>query len=193
MALCGCKANYPTIPTQSDAVTKVILQYRFPTSSIAVGSTASFDVLYLSPDGAYHSVTDRSQFFSADLTIARPTSGFASVTGVGPGATEVVASYLGFTASLPVRVRPATRTYPFIEMSTFGSVAGSTASIRAILWQTASQSRLVTSEATWTSSDPSVASVNAGSAELLHVGTAVITASAGGVSESLYLSVGPRY
>ncbi|HEV8393610.1 MAG TPA: hypothetical protein VGQ37_05015 [Vicinamibacterales bacterium] len=191
LALCGCKASYATVPSQADVVARVVLLYRFPTASIAVGSSASFDAMTVSPDGVYQSVTAQSQYFSSDLTVARPTGG-AGVQAVGPGAAEVVVSYLGFTASLPVRVRPQTRTYPYIELSGSGTVAGYNATIRAILWSAPSQSRLITSEATWSSSDPSIATVTGGSVTTFRVGMTAITATFGGVSETLYYPVTTR-
>jgi hypothetical protein len=192
MALSGCKASYPTVPTQADVVSRVILLYRFPTTAVAVGSSTSFDVLTVSPDGVYNSVTAQAQLFSSDLTVARP--GGVGVAGVGPGQAEIVASYLGYTASLPVRVRPQARTYPYIELSGFGGVAGSEAdSIRAILWQAPSQSRLVTSEVTWSSSDPGIATVSGGRVQSFRVGSVAFTAVLGGVSETIYFPITPRF
>jgi hypothetical protein len=192
VAVCGCKASYPTIPSHPDAISRVILMYRFPTTSVAVGSSTSFDVYTVSPDGLYNSVTAQAQLVSSDLTVAR--TGGVGVVGVGPGQAEIVASYLGYTASLPVRVRPQARTYPFLELSGSGGVAGSESdSIRAILWQTPSQSRLVTLEATWSSSDPSIAVVNGGRLQSFRVGSVAITAAAGGVSETIYYGITPRY
>ena len=190
--LSGCDASYPTIPTQPDVVARVVLQYRFATSSVPIGSTFGFYMLAVSPDGVYTDVTTQTQFFSSDLTVARATSGSAFI-GVGSGAAEIVAAYNGLTASMPVVVRPQTRTYPYIELSSSGpGAAGGTATIRAILWQAPSQGRTITAEGTWTSSDPRVAIVNGGMVETFSVGTAVITVAFNGLSESIYLPVGPR-
>ena len=191
-ALCGCEASYPTIPTQSDVVARVILQYRFPTSAVTTGSIVSFDLLAVSPDGAYTNVTAQSQFFSSDLTVIRPTAG-ATLSGVGPGAAQIVGAYNGFSAALPVLVRTQARPFPYIDLSGFGPGAvGGFASVRAILVQGPSQSRLITTEGTWTSSDPSVATVSAGTVQTFTVGTAVLTVTFNGLSESIYMSVGPR-
>lgn len=191
-ALCGCEASYPTIPTQSDVVARVVLQYRFPTSTVAAGSTFSFYLYSVSPDGAFTDVTFQAQYFSSDLTVARPRSD-GIFTAVEPGAAEIVGAYNGFTASMPVVVRPQTRTYPFIEMSA-GSVgaAGGSTSIRALLWQAPSLSRSIATEGTWTSSDPGVATVNYGTVHTWSVGTALIIVTFNGLSESIYIPVPPR-
>lgn len=190
--LCGCEASYPTIPTQPGVVSRVVLQYRFPTSSVAAGSSFSFYMFAVSLDGAYTDVTSQTQYFSSDLTIARSTSG-SIFTGVGPGATEIVAAYNGLTASMPVTVRLQQRAYPYIELSSGGpGAAGGTATIRAILWSAPSQGRLIAAEGTWTSSDPTVAIVKGGAVETFKVGTALITITLNGLSESIYLPVAPR-
>jgi hypothetical protein len=192
-ALCGCEANYPTIPSRSDVVARVVLQYRFPTVFVALGSTSSLYMYAVSPDGGYTDVTAQTQYFSSDLTVVRPTSG-GLFTGVAPGAAEIVASYNGFTASTPVSVRPLPRPYPYIEMSSGGpGAAGGTATVRAILWQGPSQGQSIGAQGAWTSSDPGVATVTGGMVETFKVGTAVITVTFNGLSESIYMPVGPRY
>jgi len=171
----------------------VVLQYRFPTTSVATGSTFSFYMFAVSTDGAYTDVTAQTQYFSSDLTVARSTSG-SVFTGVGPGAAEIVAAYNGFTASMPVTVRPQPRAYPYIELSSGGpGAAGGSATVRAILWEAPSQGRAIAAEGAWTSSDPRVAIVKGGMVETFSVGTAVITVTFNGLSESIYMPVQPRY
>jgi hypothetical protein len=106
----------------------------------------------------------------------------------------VVAAYNGFTASMPVTVRPQTRVYPWIELSGPGpGAAGGSAPLRAILWQAPSQGRTITTEGAWTSSDPTVATVTGGTVQAFKVGTTLITITFNGLSESIYLSIAPRF
>jgi uncharacterized protein YjdB len=56
-----------------------------------------------------------------------------------------------------------------------------------------SQGRTITTEGAWTSSDPSVATVAGGTVQTFKVGTALITITFNGLSESIYLPVGPRF
>jgi hypothetical protein len=178
------------MPSQEDVVARVLLQYRFPTGAVVPGLTFSFYVLAVSPDGVYQDVTSQSQFFSSDLTVARPAG--AVYTAVGAGAAQAVAAYNGFTASMPIRVR-SPGVYPFIELSGIGpNVAGGAGTFRALLVTAPSQSRVITTEATWTSSDPTVATVSAGRVETFRVGTALITATFNGLSESIHVPAGPR-
>ena len=151
-------------------------------------------------DGAFEHVSNRATWSSSDDSIAQPLAGGVSAVGSkqyranSPGTAEAIARFEGLEARAPLMVVPAavlTRT-PRIDLTwaglsspiTVGSVSRATAFMRP-------SNENVSGAASWTSSDPSVATVEGGLIRAISRGTTIITANVDGQVDWFWLSVVP--
>ena len=197
----SCKASYPTAATPAPAVVRLEVQYPFPTPDPRVGRTLSLVAYTVDAEDVWTDVTSGANWLAADASVIRVLGGPGRLLAVCEGTTNVVASYGGWTASLPITVLSDVPSYPILEfvnlsgqLVAVGGAGGATVSRRLNLGGAGS---FVTNLATWTSSNPSVATVrvaNSSSAwfEGHATGTTRITASLDGQSATLGFSVGPR-
>lgn len=195
----GCKADYPIAPTDSGRT--VALEIHYPTSMAdpRVGFSFSYRLFRIDIDGAYEDVTAAARWYSADPTVVRAAPGeSATLLAVGPGSTDVLATFDGLTTSIPTFVRPAHEPYPYIEIPSFTSLLKGSFSRHDAYLRTGPTQRVdITLAATWTSLNPNVARIGTASAferqriEAGQVGAARIVVSYQGLSAGLGISVLP--
>jgi hypothetical protein len=185
----ACSASYPTAPAATTADFHFL--YRAPTGPLPVGTSMAFDAFAVDSQRAFTNVTAQTQVSSSDPAVIQIRPG-TSAMAVGAGTAELRANYEGRIASLPVTVIPAQRTYPYLVIDLPGILAGTTQSARARLFETPLQSRDVTAETVWGSSNTAIATVDRGLVAGKTVGTTVLTASFGGFSAVASVSVRPR-
>ncbi|MDB6089641.1 MAG: Protein with a bacterial immunoglobulin-like domain protein [Gammaproteobacteria bacterium] len=162
-----------------------------PTSpSVATGSSQAFKALGTFTDNTTQDLTADVAWSSSDSTIAIISNGGVG-TGIGPGkatitATCSVASTCGsVNGSATLTVTAATLWSIAIAPRAPGIALGTTQQLQATGTYTDQSTHDLTSQVTWTSSSPSVATVSsAGLATSLVTGTSSITAAFGGVTSS---------
>jgi hypothetical protein len=194
----ACQASYPSSPsTPSPAA----LQIHVPSALGPVPVISGFGLFayVLNSAGAYEDVTMRASWSTSDpLVISRaattPTTGPMPFIAMSVGTAVITAQYQGFSTSVTIatfrRDRPA---YPTLIVSggDARSLGSSTPAI-ATLQQSATESQNVTTLASWSSSDGTVATVGSdGVVRAIAPGTTLITASFNGLSASYLLSVSP--
>lgn len=204
IASASCTASYPTQPTKATP-TALYLAYAAPKGRAAPGTNSvingySFFAYTLDSDGAFERVSERVVWSSSDDGILRPLAGVSSAgvksfLAISPGSADVIARLEGLQATAPTLIvhgDVVSRT-PRIDLSwngqgTVGSLSKATAFLRP---QTGSQ-RDVSNSATWSSSDPAVATVGEGGAiRAVGAGTTIITANVDGLVDWFWFSVRP--
>lgn len=177
----------------------MVIQYSPAKGRIGTVSHAAnryqFSAVTIDRDGALERVTDRATWLSSDEKVARLSSAgrdFALFLPVAPGTANAIVRFAGMeaTASMVVVESALLESYPRLNLISPGSRP------QAVLREgsATSQSRNVTSEASWTSSDPRVATIDAtGAVTRVGIGTTLITATFNGLADWFWLSVGPPF
>ncbi len=175
-----------TSPAAAVTVTAPVLQSISisPSSASAPkGTTRAFVATATLTDGTTQDVTATATWSSSDTAVATVTSGVA--TAVDVGTASITAAQLGVTSA------PATLTVTgpaIVSISLAPSTAtiaeGSTRSFVATATFTDGTTSDISSTATWSSSNPAVATVTAGVATGMSTGVTNLTASQGGVTSS---------
>lgn len=164
-------------------------------SSIDVGKTTTATASYITyADGVQTSsknVTSSATWTSGTTQIATVSGG--TVTGVKSGSAEIKATYNGYTGSAAVTVNDVL-TYGLELSVTSATISvGNTKTIAAnyitFTNGTRTSSKTVTSSASWSSSNPAVASVSGGSVTAKANGSATITATYNGYSATATVTV----
>lgn len=164
-------------------------------------SLTAFGVLAPGADGA-SGVTDDAKWTTSNSSVATVDGG--EVTLVGTGTATITASYQGRSASVALTVESPYKSISLRQASSDGTLADVPATIdgnadddlqlRAIAEKKSGGTEEVTSDATWTSSNASVVTVDkGGKVSLVDVGTANVTVSYRGVSESVKVVVRTPY
>jgi hypothetical protein len=184
-----------TVTVTNATLTSIAL---VPTSAaLHIGDIQSFHAEGTYSDGQMRDITDTATWMSADSTVASASNATGNrgvVTGIGPGMTTVTASYQGVTAQAAVSVTNArlklvlvTPTNPSVAQRQRRFTFSATA-----LYDDNSQQN-VTTQATWSSSDASVADVetgaNIGTARLMGTGSCQISATYQGLTGTTTLTV----
>ncbi len=142
-------------------------------------------------------VTDSVTWTAANPSVAT-MSAAGVATAVGPGKTTITAESGSFTASSDIMVAPATAAAAPAAPSIVVTPATATATAKGETTQFLATgsidgtgtARDLTRSVTWTSSNPSIASVNgSGQTTAAAAGTTTITASANGATASAALTV----
>jgi hypothetical protein len=211
VALAGCGVTTPTptpppLPPSTGVVVgvstapleRVEIYYPIAYSWLAVGSTFSFGVFAVHTDGVYEQVsTPRGVTWASSdpaiVAVSSPTTG--TLRAVSPGIATLTASYQGRSASVTQEIRAGEPPYPFLEIwpTAAPSRQYMTRDARARRRESNTSFPDVTAAATWTSSDPRVATVDGGVVLATGVGTTRITASHGGMTASYVFSVYESY
>lgn len=171
-------------PVVVEAVAPVALRVAPEMASIAAGETVSLRAWATYNDGTEAEVTGRAEWRSANPIVAAPVEGAPGrIMGHAEGATRVTALFEGLV-SLPVAIEvtaPALRTLTITPPAPSGAIGER---IRFTATGTLSDGTLadLSAEAEWSSSDPAIATVDGGAAELLAVGVARISARVGEVA-----------
>jgi uncharacterized protein YjdB len=159
------------------------------TASLPKGTTQAFKAQGSYTDGSTLDITASVTWSATDATIASVSNASGSegvATGVGLGATNVVASLSGVSGQSALTVTAATVTSLAITPTTATLPLGRTQGFKATATYTDLTTQDVTASATWSSSDTTVAGVssdvaNPGLVTALKVGGPVtITATFGG-------------
>jgi Big-like domain-containing protein len=188
----GCNAALPVEPTPAPSVAGLQLLFSSPVGTIGVNGFISVSAVVFDADGVYRNVTRESAWTTSDVDVVGISSaGFLRT--FRPGVANITATYQGRTASVFITVGSAPR-FPYLDISpagdprSIGGVGGSQARLMfgPSNWQD------VTSAATWSSSDPRVATVSQGRVTGAGVGTTTITAVYDGYSAGYQVSVPPR-
>ena len=166
-------------------------------ASVAVGTSFRYSAQAIYSDGTSKDVTGTATWLSSDGSVAAVSDAFGTkgqVTTLAAGSTTISATYSGVTGTASLTVTSATITS--IQVSPFSvSVAqGTPVFFRAVAIYSDGTSADVTGQATWVSSDASIAAVSdafgsKGRAQALSAGTATIRASYKGVTGSASMTV----
>ena len=181
MAACSKSAT-----TKSSTATLVSISVTpYSPADLAVGSTQQFIATGIYSDGTTPNITSNVTWTSSNNTIASIANGIAA--GVAVGSTSITATESGITS-------PAVTLTVITSVSNLTSIAvtpgfpvalgvGATQQFSAIGTYTDGTTADVTSDVTWTSSNPAVATIFAnGSATGEGSGTTNITATLSGVT-----------
>jgi hypothetical protein len=183
----GCEASYPASPTPT--VESLEVQYRSSMGPARVGGSVWLIPYAVRSDGAWLDVSHSVTWSSSDPSIVRADSDV--VVALAPGTASIIASYEGISGSLELDVlpnQPSSLPTLFLQPATPRAL-GETLSARA---QWSEGGLIVTTSATWSSSDPSVATVDAHGVVIARApGTVRIAAAYQGVMAWYVYSVPP--
>ncbi len=165
------------------------------TANVPVGQAQSFQAVALYEDGSTANVTSQATWSSSDVTIADISNGVGrgQATGLRGGSVTIKANFLVFSDAATLTVSAAKMTG--LQVSPVGAslVIGQLTQYQAVATYDDGTSRNVTFQATWTTSDATVADIsdgfNRGQATPLKAGTTTITAAYAGAAASTTLTV----
>jgi len=179
-----------------------------PWASIRVNGTQQFVALLLLDDGTTQTVTNAASWTTSNGSIASITSGGGRpagtgrglATGLAAGTVTVTATYSGFSDTASLTVTAATPTDLVVTPASPTLQVGQMRDFVATLVYDDGTTANVTPAATWSSSDPTVATITTaggpgpgggggGVAIALATGLATITAKYGGLSGTASLTV----
>jgi len=166
-----------------------------PTSSIAKGTTQQLIATGNFSDGTTQDITKSVTWASSDTTLAGISNTAGSqglVTGNDAGNTTITASLGGVTGTTPVTVTPAVLTAIVVSPVNPSIPVGTTVQLMATGVFSDGSTQDITTQVSWTSS--SVANATVGSGGLvtgIAQGSATMTASLGGLSDTTNVTVTP--
>ncbi|MDP3859666.1 MAG: Ig-like domain-containing protein [Stagnimonas sp.] len=166
-------------------------------STLAKGSTRAYLATATFTDASVQDVTANASWVSSSTTVATVSNTAGSrgvVTAAGPGSTSISASFQGLSGSTGLTVTPATLVSIQVTPSSSSSPKGTSKQFTATGIYTDSSTQNLTGSASWSSSNPALASISnasasKGLASALAEGAVSISASAGGVVGSTGLTV----
>ena len=201
--VCGCNASYPFQPS-NPVPTTLQIHYQNPMGPALVGQSFGFNAYVVNSDGGIQDVTTTATWMSSNTNVIRLIATPSGFTAIAPGLADVSATYRGISNALPLTVMEADRQFPILVINLVNSglgpptpprVVGQTAYLSAAIRINATQSQSVTTQATWSSSDPRVMTVlpegQLATLRAIGAGTAVITASFNGLTATYGLSIQP--
>jgi hypothetical protein len=159
-------------------------------TSVAPMGKVTLKVTGIYSDTTTNDVTVAAQFTSSDPKIASVIGGV--VSALGSGKVTIIATYSGFVAFSNITVGEATVVSLSVSPSSLTVYSGSFSnySVTAEATMSDGSRKDVTSQVTWTSSDPTVAPVSpSGTVQGLNPGTAKITATLGQIQASTLATV----
>jgi len=161
-----------------------------PTSLfMSVGTTLPLQVIGNMSDGSTPALDGGNVSWSVGGPPIATVDGFGNVTALQNGTTSVVAQSGGFTATANVTIAPVASVQ--IIPAAISMAAGTSTQLHAIATLSDGRTEDVTNTISWSSAQPSIASVSAGMVSALQVGAATITAQGSGFSGSASLNVLP--
>jgi hypothetical protein len=166
--------------------------------SVPEGLTQPLSAVGTFSDGSTQDLTQQASWLSSDPLVASVSNAAGSagvLAGIAQGTAVVTAMVLGLSASAAVTVTDAVLLDLEISPDVANVPTGYPVQFRAIGSFGDGSTRDVTADATWSSSEPLVATVSnasgtEGLATTLSVGTTTVTASLRGVEGSATLTVG---
>jgi uncharacterized protein YjdB len=160
------------------------------TPTIAQNTTEQFSAIGTFDDGSTHNLTAQVTWSSSNTAVASIGKTNPIATGLTPGSTNITATLGATSGSTMLEVTNAT--IVSISVTPTGRTIAPTTELSFTATGTFSDSstQVITTDATWTSSDIAVATVGAeGGATAVAAGTTNITAAFGGKSGSSLLTV----
>ena len=197
LAAAGCSASYPVSPSGPAPLAAVQVHLR-TSGTFRPGTTFSLIAYAVDGDGVYKDVSTTATWTSSDPVVVRVIdASTGQLRAIEVGSAEIFATYHGFSGSLSVdvSVQPS---LPFLSVIPAAvTVGGSSPQFARYHTTSVFTGTAVEQAASWTSSDPSVASVGTARNGLVFLaghapGTVRITATYEGHSASYRLSVPPR-
>ncbi len=159
--------------------------------SLAAGLSQQLQATAIFTDGTTTDLTNSATWSSQNTAVAT-VSASGRVTGQSVGTAVITATSGSISGSATITVTPAQVVSIAVTPATATVAAGLTEQFTATATLTDGSTSDITSSANWTSATPSVATVDStGLATSLVQGAATITATAGSVSGSATLTVGP--
>ena len=159
-ALAACNASYPFQPSSRTPVA-VLVVYRFGgigPITVGAGLSTALNAYAIDADGVAENVTFKAMWESSNANVARINPGIPNFTAVAPGVADMVATYGGLSGRLTIRVTEPVVGYPRLEIRLGIPTAGGS-TIQAGVFLADGQSRDVSTQATWTTLDPRIATV----------------------------------
>ena len=157
--------------------------------SIALGNTVQLAATGNYTDGSTQDLTSVAAWSSSDPGVATISSG-ALVTSTGIGTATMSATFNGVIGSTPVSVTTSLLVSIAVTPTNSTVDLGDTTQFTAIGTYTDSSTLDLTSSVTWSSSNESVITIDAGGlAATVSVGKTTIAATTGAVTDSTQLSV----
>jgi len=161
-------------------------------TSISLGVTAQFTANATWTDGTKQDITNSATWASSDTSVASiSSSGLAASHATG--SVTITASASGITGSAALTVNGPGLVSIAVTPATDSVATNTNVQYTATGSFTDGSSQNITSSVTWTSSNPSVASINLngapGLAKALAAGTTIISATSGNVSGTASLTV----
>ena len=189
LILCACGGS-PQMP-KSVSPTLVSLAVTPATADVPLGQTVQFKVMGMYSDNTSKEMTQSAVWTTSESKVTTvDQSGLATSTGVGQA--QVTATVGAVQAKAALTVSNAALTSILVTPATSSVALGQNAQLTATGIFTDKTTQDVTGLVTWSSSQPSVATVNsAGLATSKSVGKAIITATLRSMSSSNQLSVAP--
>jgi uncharacterized protein YjdB len=208
-----------TFNGQTDAVTLTVrapaptgLLVTPATASVVVDGTQQFVAEVTLDDGTTQTVTNVASWTTSNGTIASirtagggggPGGGRGLATGIAAGSVTITATYSGFTATATLTVSSATPSKIVVTPAARSIQAGLTQAFVATLIYSDNTTAVITDQATWSTSDASVATITGGGpggggpgggggrgiATGIVAGSATITATFGGLTGTAALNV----
>jgi hypothetical protein len=195
----GLTAGAPVTVTEGTTLAGLTITPANP-PSLLVGANQQFQANAIYSDGSSTPVTRDANWTSSDPEVASVSSRGGGgtragrATGIGAGTTTITATYDGFTASVSLTVRDPMLTGLVVTPVSATVEVGGTQQFVALATYDDGTSVTVTSEAAWTTSDASLASITSGGwrrglATGLAAGTVKVVATWGAVSGAASLTV----
>lgn len=163
------------------------------TASASVGASAQLTISARLSDGSTRDVTSQASYSSSNTAVATVAAG--SWTAVAAGSATITARYGGVSGTIAVTVLgggapPPASTPQSVSISgSLSATAGSSTSLTATAHYANGSTVDVSSQATWNSSNGSVATVSGGVVTGVAAGSATITATFQGVSFQVTVTI----
>lgn len=158
-------------------------------STLPVGNTKQLSAKGIYSDGSNRDVTAKAVWISSDMSVATVNNS-GLVSADTEGTTTVTASLGAISGSMDITVTPAALNSILLTPENPSIPEGTTKQFSAIGQYTDGTSHDITAQVDWSSSNTSVATVDAsGLASAVAVGTTTITATSGNISNNTTLTV----
>lgn len=161
-----------------------------PTTLLRVGATTDARAFSRWSDGHSEDVTDQATWSSDRPTIAT-VAATGQITGVGVGTAQISAELGAITGSTSIQVLTPMVVDLFLDPVEASIASGGLVNLTAIAIYNDNTFEDITATATWTSDQPTIATVDHGLVRGISVGTALVHVSVPGFSRSSLIHVSP--
>ncbi len=159
--------------------------------SLPAGTTSSLSVIGTYTDGSSASLTNVATY-TVDNAWYAVVSSTGVVRSMGTGSTTIHATVQGVSGSVALTVTPATLSSIVLAPASPSVAAGLALQLNAVGTYSDGSTVNLNSQVQWTSSDATVATVSTvGSLHTLRVGSAAVTATLNGITQTVPVNVTP--